>query len=52
MTRCCGDITLSDALSDPIVQAVMQADKVDPAALEADLLAIARVLESPPTAME
>ena len=52
MTGCCGDITLSDALSDPIVQAIMQADNVDPAELEADLLAMARELESPPTAME
>jgi hypothetical protein len=52
MTGCCGDLSLSDALSDPIVQAVMQADNVDPSELEAELLAVARVLESPPTAVE
>ena len=50
--QCNGDVTLFDALSDPIVQAIMLADKVDPAELKADLLAMARVLDAPPTAME
>jgi hypothetical protein len=45
MIQCCGDVTLSDALSDPIVQAFMAADHVDPAELEADLLALVAELD-------
>lgn len=51
---CRDDITLSDALSDPIVQALMRADGVDPQELEAGLLAVARELDerdAPPLAL-
>jgi len=34
--------TLSEALTDPIVQAMMKADGVDPKALEAELKSMAR----------
>ena len=36
------DLTLSEILSDPIVEAMMQADGVDPVALETQLESIAR----------
>jgi hypothetical protein len=36
--------SLSEALSDPVIRAVMKADGVDPAALTADLQRIARNL--------
>ena len=36
--------TLNEALSDPVIRAVMQADGVDPAALVADLRRVARSL--------
>jgi hypothetical protein len=36
--------SLSEALSDPVIRAVMKADGVDPAALAADLQRVARNL--------
>ena len=41
MYGCHGEPSLSDALSDPIVQIIMNADHVDPQALEASLRATA-----------
>jgi hypothetical protein len=38
------ELTLSEALADPIVKAMMKADRVNPAALEADLRRIARTI--------
>jgi hypothetical protein len=38
--------SLAEALADPIVKAMMKADRVDPAALEADLRRIARTIGS------
>ena len=46
MIQCHGDVTLTEALADPIVQALMAADDVDPAELKADLLALARGMEA------
>jgi len=41
--KSCGDDpTITEILSDPIVAAVMKADRVDPVALEAQLESIAR----------
>ena len=37
MNCCQGEPTLSDALSDPIVQAIMTADHVDPQVLASSL---------------
>ena len=39
------ELTLTDLLADPMVLAVMAADQVDPAALEAALSGLARRLE-------
>jgi hypothetical protein len=50
MTRCDCDLTLRDALSDPVVLALMDADGVDPGALEADLTEIARAIRQRPQA--
>ena len=41
------ELTLTDLLADPMTLAVMAADRVDPAALEAVLSGLARRLESP-----
>ena len=41
MIRCGYDPTLSEALADPLVRAVMAADGVDPRQLAADLRAMA-----------
>ena len=41
------ELTLNDLLGDPITLAVMAADEVDPAALEAVLSGLARKLELP-----
>jgi hypothetical protein len=40
----CRDITLSEALADPLIRAVMAADRVDPARLAAELGETARRL--------
>ena len=40
----CRDITLSEALADPLIRAVMAADRVDPARLAAELGETARGL--------
>ena len=39
------ELTLTDLLADPMILAVMAADRVDPAALEATLSGLARRLE-------
>jgi hypothetical protein len=39
------ELTLTDLLADPMTLAVMAADEVDPAALEADLSGLARKLQ-------
>jgi hypothetical protein len=39
------ELTLTDLLADPMILAVMAADRVDPAALEAALSGLARRLE-------
>ena len=41
---CCREMSLSDALSDPLIRAVMAADRVDPARLAAELGETARRL--------
>jgi hypothetical protein len=43
LSRCCGEVALKDALSDPIVQAVMAADDIDPQEFEAALTRIGRL---------
>ena len=45
VARCPGDPDLAQILSDPLIRAVMKADRVDPCALEADLRATASKLE-------
>jgi hypothetical protein len=40
----CRDMSLSEALADPLIRAVMAADRVDPARLAADLTETARRL--------
>jgi hypothetical protein len=40
----CRDMSLREALSDPLIRAVMAADRVDPARLAADLAETARRL--------
>jgi hypothetical protein len=53
MYGCHDEPSLSDALSDPIVQTIMNADHVDPHVLEADLRATARkVVARPRRALE
>ena len=39
------DMSLAEALSDPLIRAVMAADRVDPARLAADLAETARHLD-------
>jgi hypothetical protein len=39
------EMTIAEMLSDSIVQALMEADRVDPRALEASLLGLARKLK-------
>lgn len=51
MQRSYNELTLSNALSDPMVRTVMAADRVDPQELAAMLAAIASTLQpSPPIA--
>jgi hypothetical protein len=51
MQRSYNELTLSNALTDPMVRAVMAADHVDPQELATMLAAIASTLQpSPPTA--
>lgn len=47
MYGCDNEPSLSDALSDPIVQIIMNADHVDPQALEASLRATALKVVQP-----
>jgi hypothetical protein len=42
MTKLCDEPSLEELLGDPVTQAVMRADRVDPTKLEAMLRAIAR----------
>jgi hypothetical protein len=49
MTTCHRELSLHDALSDPVIQTLMDADGVDPVALEADLREIAKTLRHRPT---
>jgi hypothetical protein len=44
MMHCRRELTLKDALSDPVIRAVMDADGVDPRELERRLSEIARSL--------
>ena len=44
MTACGCDVSLAEALSDPVVRAVMDADRVDPRQLAAELNEMARTL--------
>jgi hypothetical protein len=44
MITCHRELTLKDALSDPMIRAVMEADRVDPRELELRLGEIARTL--------
>jgi hypothetical protein len=48
MNLCDREMTMRDALSDPVIRALMDADGVDPAALEADLREVAESLRSRP----
>jgi hypothetical protein len=41
MTACCNTLTLDALLADPVTQAVMKADRVDPAALRVMLRSVA-----------
>jgi hypothetical protein len=52
MYGCHDEPSLSDALSDPIVQTIMNADHVDPHTLEADLRATARKVAKPRRAVD
>jgi hypothetical protein len=45
MTAGCRDMALQEALSDPLIRAVMAADRVDPARLAAELAETARRLD-------
>lgn len=47
MYGCQGEPSLTDALSDPIVQIIMSADHVDPQVLEASLRATAEKVARP-----
>jgi hypothetical protein len=52
MYGCHDEPSLSDALSDPIIQTIMSADRVDPQTLEADLRATARKVARPRRAVD
>ena len=45
MLRPCGELSLADALADPLIQALMLADAVDPAELKALMRETARRIE-------
>jgi len=45
MLRPCGELSLADALADPLIHALMLADAVDPAELRALMRETARRLE-------
>ena len=48
ITRCHGELTLADVLSDPMIGAIMDADRVDRNELVRSLSATARALRSRP----
>ncbi|GIK97846.1 MAG: hypothetical protein M5U07_22635 [Xanthobacteraceae bacterium] len=48
MSRCYPDPSLEEALADPLIRTLMQADRVDPRALERSLSETARSLRSLP----
>ena len=50
MTHCYPEPNLSEALADPLIRSLMQADRVDPRELELSLAEIARTLPRPPRA--
>ena len=45
MLRPCGELSLADALADPLIQALMLADAVDPAELRALMRGATRRIE-------
>ncbi len=45
MLRPCGELSLADALADPLIHALMLADAVDPAELRALMRETARSIE-------
>jgi len=45
MLRPCGELSLADALADPLIHALMLADAVDPAELRALMRGAARRIE-------
>jgi hypothetical protein len=45
MNACRRDLTLGEAMSDPLIRAVMRADGINPAELEASLAALGDKLE-------
>jgi hypothetical protein len=46
MTMLCRELTLDDLLDDPMTQAVMRADRIEPAAVRGMLLAMAGKIEN------
>jgi hypothetical protein len=46
MTMLCRELTIDELLGDPVIQAVMQADRVDPLALRVTLHSVAIEIES------
>jgi hypothetical protein len=48
MSRCYPEPNLSEALADPLIRSLMQADRVDPRELSLSLSEIARTLQPPP----
>lgn len=46
LPACNSEISMADALTDPLIRTVMEADGVDPEALEAEFLRIAEYRES------
>jgi hypothetical protein len=45
MSRYCQELTLSDAMTDPMIRGLMKADGVDPRELETSLREMARLLQ-------
>jgi hypothetical protein len=48
MTPCYPEPNLAEVLADPLIQSLMQADRVDPRELELSLSELAQTLQSPP----
>jgi hypothetical protein len=47
MPKSCGDLTIQELLDDPLTEAVMRADRVDPLALRRMLGTVAMEVQSP-----